>query len=135
MPELAICLTTHGYPDTRVHAKLCLTNGYEFKLDFTTLLKGFDIKLVLTTFNKPQANALLGQVHQVIFNIIVSKDLDNKVFDHIYPWGETLAYIELAISASYRRTILATPDQSAFHRDILFNLAPVVDWRVVTAVK
>ena len=30
---------------------------------------------------------------------------------------------------------MATPGQAVFVRDILFNLASVVDWRVATAVK
>ena len=30
---------------------------------------------------------------------------------------------------------MATPGQSLFVRDMLFNLASVVDWRVVTAAK
>ena len=65
--------------------------------------------------------------------MLVTKDLDNKVFDYINPWGETLEYIAWAIRASYHCTIMATPDQSVFGRDMLFNLASVVDWRVVTA--
>ena len=30
---------------------------------------------------------------------------------------------------------MATPGQSVFGRDIIFNLASVVDWQVATAVK
>ena len=43
--------------------------------------------------NNPQANALVEQVHQLIYNMLVTKDIDNKVFNYIYPWGETLYYI------------------------------------------
>ena len=67
--------------------------------------------------------------------MLVTKDLDNKLFDHIDPWGETLAYIAWALRASYHHTILATPVQSVFVVYMLFNLASVEDWRVVTAVK
>ena len=42
---------------------------------------------------KPQANAMVKRVHKVILNMIVNKDLYNKVFNYTYPWGETLAYI------------------------------------------
>ena len=75
------------------------------------------------------------RLHQVILNILVTKDLDNKVFDYIDSWGETLAYIAWAIRASYHRTTMATPGQAVFGRYMLFNLASVVDWRVVTAAK
>ena len=102
-------------------------NGYEFKRDFTTLLKDLDIKLVLTSVKKPQANAPVELVHQVILNMLVTNDLDNKVFDYIYPWGETLSSIAWEIKASYCRTIMDTPGQGIFGRDMLFNLASAVD--------
>ena len=70
--------------------------------------------------------------HQVILNMISTKDLDKKVLDHIDPWGETLASIARAISAYYHRTIMATPGQAVFGKDILFNLASVLYWKVVT---
>ena len=37
------------------------------------------------------------------------------------------------IRASYNHTILATPGQAVFGRDVLFKLASVVYWLVVTA--
>ena len=73
--------------------KVVFDNGYEFKQDFTNLLKDFDMKSVLTFVKNPQANAPVEKVHQVILNMLVTKDLDNKVLNYIDPWGETLAYI------------------------------------------
>ena len=70
-------------------------------------------------------------MHKVILHMIVTKDLDNKVFDYIDPWGETLACIEWAIMDSYNCTIQATPDQDVFGRDMIFNLVSVLDWRVI----
>ena len=46
---------------------------------------------------------------------------------------ETLASIAWAMRASYHRTIIDTPVQSVFIRDMIFNLASVVYWQVVTA--
>ena len=66
-------------------------------------------------------------MHQVTLNMPVTKYLANKVFDYIYPWGETLSSIEWVIRASYHCTIQATPVQAVFDRDIIFNSAPVVD--------
>ena len=60
--------------------------------------------------------------------MLVTKDLDNKLFDYIYPWGETLAYTAWAIRDSYHLTIMATQGQAVFGRYMLFNLASVVDW-------
>ena len=59
--------------------------------------------------------------------MLVTKYLDNKVFDYIDPWGETLASIAWAIRYSYHLTIIATPGQAVFGRDMLFNLASVVE--------
>ena len=87
------------------------------------MLKDIDIKYVLATVKKPQANAPVERVHQVILN------------DHKDPWRETLAYIAWEIRASYHRTIMATPGQAVFGRDMIFNLASVVDWRVITVTK
>ena len=105
-----------------------LDNGSEFKQDFTPLLKDFGIKPVLTPGYNPQSNAPAEKVHQVILNMLVAKDLDNKVFDYIYIWGEILEYIAWAIRASYHRNIMATLGQAVFVRDVLFNLASFVDW-------
>ena len=55
--------------------------------------------------------------------MLFTKDIDKKVFDYIYPWDETLAYMAWAIRASYHRTIMATTGQSLFGRYMLFNLA------------
>ena len=110
-------------------------NGSDFKQYFTPLLKGFDIKPVLTPVKNPQANVSVERLHQVILNMPVIKDLDSKVFDYIYPWGETLYSIAWEIRASYHRTILATPSQDVFRRDVEFNLASYVDWSVANIVK
>ena len=80
------------------------------------------------TIKKPQANAPVEQVNQLILNILVTKDLSNKVFDYIYPLCETLAYIAYAIGAYYHRTIQATPDQSVFGIDMILNLMSVIYW-------
>ena len=68
-------------------------NISEFKGDFTPLLKDFVIKSVLTIIKNEQANALVEWVHKVILNMLVTKDIDIRVFNHIYPWVENLAYI------------------------------------------
>ena len=64
----------------------------------------------------------------------VTNDIDNKVFDYIYPWGENLASIAWSKRASYHCNIMATPGQAVFGRDMLLNLASIVDWQVVTTV-
>ena len=70
--------------------KVVVDNISEFKQDFNTLLKYLDIKPVLTSINNPQAKSPVERVHKVILNMLITKVLDNKVFDHIYSWSETL---------------------------------------------
>jgi hypothetical protein len=41
--------------------------------------------------NHRQVNALVEQVHQVIHDMICTKDLRNPVFDYIDPWGKILS--------------------------------------------
>ena len=75
--------------------KVVFDNGSEFEQDFTNFLKVFYIETVLTPIKNPQSNIPLDLEHQLILNMLLTKDLDNTVFDQIYPWGETLPSIEL----------------------------------------
>ena len=124
------CLIIYPLP-----CKVMFVNRSGFKRYFTPLIKYFYIEPVLTKIKKPQANARVECVHQVILNILVTKDLANKLFDYIYPWGETLSSISWAIRAYYHLTIQATPGQYVFGRDMIFNLASAGDWRVITSRK
>ena len=103
------------YPRPR---KVVFDTISQFKQYFTLLLKDFNINPVLTLFKNPQANAPAERLHQVIINMLVTKDLDNKLIDYIDPWGETLASIAWEVIDSYHRTIMATPSQDVFGRDI-----------------
>jgi hypothetical protein len=83
--------------------------------------------------DNPQANAPVEQVHQVIHNMICTKDLHNRVFDYIDPWGEILSTIAWAKRASYHSMLGATPVQLVFRRDMIFNIKTIIDWRMITA--
>ena len=107
-------------------------NGSEFKLHFMTLLKDFDIKPRPTTAENPQGNSPVERVHQVVQNMIRTKELDSYEFDYIDPWGEILSSVGWAIRASYHSTLQATPAQLVFGRDMLFNLKKVINWKAIT---
>ena len=74
-------------------------------------------------------------MHQVILNTLVTKDIDNKVFDCIYLWHETLVSISWAIRASYHLTIGYIMFQYVFVVYMILNLASVIYWRFITAKK
>ena len=99
------------------------------------MLKDSNIKSVFTSVKKPQTNTPVERVHQVILNMLVTKYFDKKVFEYIDPYDETLGSIAWVVRASYRRTIMATPGQAVFGRDVLFNLASVFYWRVTIVAK
>jgi hypothetical protein len=120
------------YPRPR---RVVFDNGSEFKRDFVPLLKDFDIKPVLTSIKNPQSNAPVERVHQVLHNMIVTKDLDGRVFDYIDPWGEILSSVAWAVRASHHSTLNKTPGQLVFGRDMIFNLSTVVDWKTITETK
>ena len=67
--------------------------------------------------------------------MLVIKYIDNKVFNNIDTWSDTLEYIAWAIRASYQCTIMSTSGQAVFGRYIIFHLASVVDWLVITTAK
>ena len=115
--------------------KVVFDNWSDFRQEFTTFIKEFDIELILTTIKNPQDNDPVKQLHQITLNIIVTKYLSNKVFDYIDPWGEKLAYIAWVIWVSHHRIIQDTPGQAVFVRYNIFNLASVVDWQVITTGK
>ena len=110
-------------------------NGSDFNPDLTPLLKVLYIKPILTTFKNPQDNAPVEWVHQVILNMLVTKDLDKKFFNHIYSWGETLASIAWVIRNYYYRNIMATTGQAVFDREMLFFITSVIYWQAVTTAK
>ena len=57
-------------------------NGSEFERDLIPFLEDLCIKSVLTTIKNPQDNSTVERLYQVIFNMLVTKDIDNKVFDY-----------------------------------------------------
>ena len=74
-----------------------------------------------------QSNTLVELIHQVIYSMIFTKDLDRKVYDYTDPWGKIIASVALKARASYHHTLGFTPDQYAFGRYVLLNLISIDD--------
>ena len=62
--------------------------------------KHFLIKTVCTAVKNPQENALVERVYLVVYKIIVSEDLSNKLFDCINPRRKILTLLPLTIRGS-----------------------------------
>ena len=99
------------------------------------LLKDFDIKPRPTTVENPQGNSPVERIHQVVHDMIKTKELDKFIFDYIDPWGEILSSVAWAIRSSYHSTLQATPAQIVFGRDMLFNMKKVINWQLMTENK
>ena len=67
--------------------KVVFDNVSEFKQYFTPLIKDFTIMPICTSIKNPHSNALTECIHQVFYNMIVTKDLDRNFYDYIDPWG------------------------------------------------
>ena len=62
-------------------------NGSEFNWDFTPFLNNSNIKPVLKKIKNPQDNDLMERVHQVVLNMLATKDLEYCV------WVKNSAYM------------------------------------------
>ena len=78
-------------------------------------------------YKTPQSNALVKRMHQVIYNIFVTKYIDTIVYDYIDPWGENISSFTWAIRSYYHHTFSFTPDTFVFVSYVLLNLMSIVD--------
>ena len=116
------------YPRPR---KVIFDNGNEFKKDFLPLLKDFSIKPTPTTIKNPQANAILERVHQVLGDMLRTKNLQQYDFDALDPWNDILASVAWAIRSTHHSTLKASPAQLVFNRDMLLNVKFIADWEMI----
>ena len=118
------------YPHPR---KVLFGNDSKFKRYFTSLLNYFSIMAICTSINNLQSNAIVDNLNQVIYNIIVTKYLDIKLYGYKDPWGGTLSSVAWLVRAYYHHTPGFTPVRGLFGRDMLFKLTPILYWCVITA--
>ena len=111
--------------------KVIFDNGNEFKKDFLPLLHDFAIKPTPTTIKNPQANAILERLHQVLGDMLRTKNLEQYDFDNVDPWGELLASVAWAIRSTHHTTLQASPAQLVFGRDMLLDMKFLADWEAI----
>ena len=64
--------------------------------------------------------------------MIKTKKLHKFIFDYIDPWAEILSSVAWVIQASYHSTLMSTPAQLVFGRDMLFNMKKAINWKLIT---
>ena len=84
------------------------------------------------TNKNPQAKYPVEKVHQVIYNMIVTKYLDRNLYKYINPGGDTLTYISWVIRAYYQCLLGYTPDQAVLGRYMPINIRSIIDWNFIT---
>ena len=111
--------------------RVVFDNCSESKRDLIPLLKDFDIKPVCTTVENSQENGPIERVHQVIHNMIFTKDIKTIKFEYINPLCKILTLVAWSIRASHHSKFYALPAQLVFGRYMIFNLTSVIDWHVI----
>ena len=61
------------------------------------LLETYDIIAKRISVKNPQANAVLERIHQVVGDMLRSKDLENYDFQSENPWADILSSVVCAI--------------------------------------
>ena len=69
------------------------------------LPKDFDIKPRSTTVENLHGNSFVERIHQVVQDMIKTKELDKLIFDYIYPWSKVLSLVAWAVRALYHSTL------------------------------
>ena len=67
--------------------------------------------------------------------MIKMKELDKFIFYYIDPWDEVLSSVAWGVRTSYHSTIMATPSQLVFGRDMLFNMKKAINWKLISENK
>ena len=112
--------------------KVVLDRGNEFLAEFKTMMEhDYGIKVRPITTRNPQANAILERLHQVLGEMLHTKNLQEHDFDDVGPWGELLASVAWAIRSTHHTTLQASPAQLVFGRDMLLDMKFIADWEAI----
>ena len=106
---------------------LVYDNGSEFKLNFGYLCDSYGIKRKPTTIKNPQANATLGNVHQVLGQTLRTAEInmaDSVTPDEVDVFLDNGAW---AICSTYHTVLKASPGAAIFGRDMLFDVPFIAD--------
>jgi len=102
--------------------------GHEFS---SMVSNDYNIKVRPTTVRNPRANSVLERIHQVLANLIRTQEISEIELDEDDPWAGTLSAAAFAIRSTYHTTLMGTPGQLVFGRDMIFNIQHVADWKKI----
>ena len=99
------------------------------------IINDYGIKVKPITCRSPQANAILGRVHQTIGNILRTFKVQNMVLDKGNPWDGIPASTMFALRATVHATEQYTPAQLVFGQYSIINQRHDVDWETIRKQK
>ena len=86
----------------------------------------YGLKSKPITTSNPQSNKVIGQIHQIIGNIIGTFDVSDIVNND--PWSGILAATIFSVRVNYHTTLQASPMQLVFGQDAILNIKHFADW-------
>ena len=121
-------LTRYPWP-----TEIRMDRGKEFAGEVAAALKTqFGIQRKLITTQNPQANAIIERIHQVVGDMIRTRDIRGKNdLDPHFGWTGVLSAVRHAVRSLVHTTTRATPTQLVFGRDALLNVSFVADWQYI----
>ena len=121
-------LTRYPWP-----TEIRMDKGKEFAGEVQAALKdqyGIDRKIITT--RNPQANGIIERIHQVVGDMIRTRDIKGKQdLDELFGFEGVLAAVRDAVRSTVHTTTLATPTQLVFGRDAFLNISFEADWQYI----
>ena len=117
--------------------KVILDRGTEFMTEFSQMIQDdYGIKKKPITKRNPQANAIVGRVHQIIGNMSRTFEVqEDPDLDGSDPWSRILIAVKFAVRSTVYTTAKATPMQLVFGRDAMVNIPFTASCKFVEARK
>ena len=110
-----------------------MDRGREFAKEVSSALKNqCGIERELITTRNPQANSIVERIHQVVGDMIRTRDIRSRDdLDKDFPWLGILSAVRHAVRSLVHTTTRATPTQLVFGRDALLNVSFEADWQYI----
>ena len=110
-----------------------MDRGSEFAAEVSeAITEEYGIERKLITTRNPQSNAIIERIHQVVGDMIRTRDVRGKDdIDPDFGWSGVLSAIRHAVRSLVHTTTRATPTQLVFGRDALLNVSFLADWQYI----
>ena len=123
-----VWLTRYPWP-----TEIRMDRGSEFAAEVSeAITEEYGIERKLITTRNPQSNAIIERIHQVVGDMIRTRDVRGKDdIDPDFGWSGVLSAIRHAVRSLVHTTTRATPTQLVFGRDALLNVSFLADWQCI----